>query len=247
MRAAPTGHSGPLRTPSLPIFVLLAAVWTAWPSSAKGDGVSAGEAAEPRFFIEAIDVEGTRHARPEVVVSESLLEGGRGYTEPELRDAVHRIRRLPFVLDARVRLRKGSERGNYRLLVTVDEAHRTFFGGDVVYHAFGDELDVDSGLDDELRTAATAGMRWFVGQGVVHAAVGDNSSPQVGYTRYRLFGRPGQLRITVAREDCCGERLLDSGLDPARGTWRSADSTTHAEWRSPSPSPATRRSSSAPR
>ena len=93
-----------------------------------------------RFFLERIAVEGVRRASPEVIVSESLLAEGHSYTEGELRQAVDRVQRLPFVLDAGFSLGRGSRRGHYRLLIEVDEVHAFFFGADLLYTSFDDSL-----------------------------------------------------------------------------------------------------------
>ena len=144
----------------------------------------------PRFFIETIAVEGAGQASSGIVVSESLLEEGRGYNEAELREAVYRVNRLPFVVEAAFTLGKGSERGRYRLLITVEEVETFFFGADLIYRDFGGSLAAGPAIDDALTDSITAGARLFAGQGIVFAAVGDGEDLQAGYARYRLLGRP---------------------------------------------------------
>jgi len=78
--------------------------------------------AEPRFYLQAIEVRGTRHVSSGVVVAASLLETGQVYTESELRDAVRRVDRLPFVLAADLALERGRERGTYVLVLDVRTA-----------------------------------------------------------------------------------------------------------------------------
>lgn len=183
----------------------------------------------PRFFIETIAVEGVRHASPGIIVSRSLLAEGHSYTETELREAVYRIHRLPFVLDADFSLGKGSERGHYRLLIAVEEVHTFFFGADLLYEAFGEPLAAGTRLDDEATSSLSAGARLFAGQGVFFAAVADLGDLQLGYERYRLFDRPAFLRLAYSsQEGCCTVRLHELGLDPAAGTW-TADDSEHAE------------------
>ena len=89
------------------------------------------EPGPPEFLIETITVESAHKISAEIVISESLLEEGSSYTESELRDARYRIVRLPFLLDAEFSLRKGSERGLYQLVITVEETRRWFFGFDL--------------------------------------------------------------------------------------------------------------------
>ena len=86
----------------------------------------------PRFLLESIVVEGVqRDIVRRIVTSESLLEPGREYTEQELREAVYRVKRLPFVMDADFSLRKGGERGSYQLVITVEETRLIFYSADV--------------------------------------------------------------------------------------------------------------------
>ncbi len=183
---------------------------------------------EPRFHIESVTVEGVRRASPEVIASESLLAEGIAYTEAELREAVYRVGRLPFVLDADFALAKGSERGRYSLLITVEEVRGFFFGSDLGYAAYGGALEGVS-LDDEPTAALSAGMRVFAGQGVFFAAVGDEEDLQVGYERYRLLDRPVLLRFAYAREGCCATGLQELGLDPAAAVWTAADDSDRLE------------------
>src|ERR1041385_6899964 len=60
--------------------------------------------AEERFLIERIDVRHLVHASADVIRAESRLREGERYDESELRDANNRIKRLPFVLDAALKL-----------------------------------------------------------------------------------------------------------------------------------------------
>ncbi len=182
-----------------------------------------------RFYLESVAVEGVRRASPEVIVSESLLEAGIAYSEAELRQAVYRVGRLPFVLDATFALKRGSERGRYSLLITVEEVRGLFFGSDLIYAARGDALSDASPLTGELTESLTAGMRVFAGQGVFFAAVGDDDNLQVGYERYRLGDRPILLRLAYAREGCCSTTLRELGLDPAAAVWTATEASDRLE------------------
>jgi hypothetical protein len=159
----------------------------------------------PRFLLESVVVEGVqRDAVRQIVTSESLLQPGREYTEQELREAVYRIKRLPFVLDAEFALRKGGERGSYQLVITVEETRLFFFSADVggQYDGTDERFDPE---DDRIDWGASAsvGGRWFVGsQGLVFASVQGfdtvgPSTAQAGYTRYNLFGRGGFASVAL--------------------------------------------------
>jgi hypothetical protein len=91
---------------------------------------SPGPAAAATFWIEKIVVQGVHHGSERIVVTETLLTLGKAYTEPQLREALHRVERLPFVVNADFSLRRGSERGRYELVISVTEAKPIFFGGE---------------------------------------------------------------------------------------------------------------------
>ncbi|MEM9292098.1 MAG: hypothetical protein AAGD01_10495 [Acidobacteriota bacterium] len=187
----------------------------------------------PQFFIESVIVEGARRVTPELLISEADLEGGRVYSEAELRRAASRVDRLPFVQQADFALRKGSERGRYQLVVTVKEIRRFFFGADLVARLY-DEAVVTSALETESsdsRAALLAGVRFFVGDyGVLHFAAG-GSEPGFGYTRYRLFGRRALLHLSWAEQRCdqdsevlglgdgCYSTVFSQSLDPGLSRW----------------------------
>jgi hypothetical protein len=162
----------------------------------------------PRFLLESVIVEGVqRDAVRQIVTSESLLQPGREYTEQELREAVYRIKRLPFVMDAQFSLRKGGERGSYQLVITVEETRLFFFSANVggLYDGNDERFDPE---DDRIDWGANAsvGGRWFVGsQGLVFGSVQgyDTVGPataQAGYTRYNLFGRGGFASLALATD-----------------------------------------------
>src|SRR5688572_9758135 len=94
---------------------------------------AAAQAPEPaRFLLESIVVEGVQRDAPrEIVAGESLLKPGNEYTEQELREAVYRIKRLPFMVDADFSLRKGSERGTYELVILVKETSVLFYSAQI--------------------------------------------------------------------------------------------------------------------
>lgn len=85
---------------------------------------------QPRLQIERIVVEGAKLGSEEIVLSESRLVPGQAYSEAELRQAMSRIERLPFVLATEFALRKGSKRGLHELVITVTEVSRFFFALD---------------------------------------------------------------------------------------------------------------------
>ena len=194
-------------------------LWTTLASGPAG----ASRVEWPRLHVETVTFEGLRHAKEEILLAESLLVAGRDYDEIELRDAVDRIRRLPFVVDAEMSLRKGSRRGTYELVIVVEEARRVFFDVDVLYSDFHDSplVDDDRPIGSTTSTSLTAGYRVFPGQhGEGFAAINDVGA-QFGYTHHQLFGRPWTLSVGYARRACCPLRVQPLGLDPTFGSWSS--------------------------
>ncbi len=142
------------------------------------------------------------------MLAESHLVAGRSYTETELHDGVLRINRLPFVLHTDVRLEKGSARGAYVLVITVEETKPLFvslgeirrllsantpvLGLNGVPVAFRNEL---------IRTTAnrgTVGGRIFVGgKGLLTASVTRQGVDHfsLGYTQYNLFGTNASVAV----------------------------------------------------
>lgn len=192
-----------------------------------------------QFQIETITVEGAEKISPEIVISESLLQQGRSYTESELRDARYRIVRLPFVLSADFSLRKGSKRGLYELVIAVEDTRRWFFGIDLEATRWAqpvsfDDLDTD---DWSEASGGLSGRRFSAGRhGVFFVAIGgEDGSLQLGYTQYDLLGRSILLGVSASSTDCapedrsddersgsCRTDLYELGLDPTFSTW-SAD------------------------
>jgi len=148
------------------------------------------------FLVERIVVEGVDSAAArQIVVSESLLREGRNYSEAELREAVYRVKRLPFVVDADMALRKGSERGAYELAITVESAKPVAFS--IEAFGFGDDQHFPGQDRFDWSAAGTVSARKFVGsRGLLFGSVqgfdvaGSGEIVQVGYTQYGLL-RPG--------------------------------------------------------
>jgi hypothetical protein len=189
------------------------------------------ETAEPpqepaRFLIETITVEGPKEGASNIVRAETLLREGETYTEDQLRQAVYRVHRLPFVLDASFALRKGSRRGAYELVIQVQPARWFFFDHWIRAFRFDEPLD----LEDSLRTDSSmkssfdlgglAGARLFVGRsGVLFGALDSEEGVQVGFTRYDLFHRGILASAGYSHTVCCVREVLPLALDPTFSAW----------------------------
>jgi hypothetical protein len=184
-------------------------------------------APEPaRFLIETITVEGPKAAAANIVRAETLLRPGESYTEDQLRQAVYRVHRLPFVLDASFALRKGSRRGAYELLIAVQPVHWFFFDLGARAYRFGEPLRLDphgfTSTDERYSLAFTglAGARLFVGRsGVLFGALDVEEGFQAGFTQYDLFHRGIVATAGFSTDVCCVREVLPLGLDPRFVTW----------------------------
>jgi hypothetical protein len=152
------------------------------------------------FVIEAIVVEGVKHGSEKIVVSELLLTLGTAYTEAELRQALYRVRRLPFVVDADFSLRRGSERGRFELVVKVSQAWPVFFGGSAA--AVGVDGPFGGNTEWFAQIAPQIGARvFFGGQNEISATVSGSATSQqprfdspnaffdLSYRHHNVFGR----------------------------------------------------------
>jgi hypothetical protein len=191
------------------------------------------ERLEPaRFLIETITVEGPKQAAANIVRAETLLQEGRFYTEGELRQAVNRVQRLPFVLYATFALRKGSERGAYELAIEVQTARWFFF--DQLSRGFylQEPLSVNpsnpsgASYSDDLETGlgGLVGVRLFVGRsGVLFASANSEEGVQAGFTQYDLFHRGILFSAGVSWGG--PTEVLPLALDPTFAAWSYWNST----------------------
>jgi hypothetical protein len=150
------------------------------------------------FLIEALLVEGlSSEAAQRIVAEESLLVEGQSYGEAELREALHRVRRLPFVVEAELALSRGSERGAYALTFVVTPAKPIAYGVELLgFESSRQEGGVETGF------IGTLGARKFVGRrGMLFGSVqgidasGAGQVYQLGYTQHGVFRRGGFLTI----------------------------------------------------
>lgn len=154
----------------------------------------------PSFLIERIDVRGARFASERVVAREALLTPGRSYTEPQLRAALSRINRLPFVLDSTFALERGSDRGAYVLVVSIVETKPLFVEADSVT-----EKNRHSSPDTHNEEYIRSGVRGFIGgSSLVHLSTDFDDNYEAGITQYNLFGRPGYVTLNLRWSDVDG-------------------------------------------
>jgi hypothetical protein len=149
------------------------------------------------FLIEKIVVEGVKHGSAKIVAAETLLTLGSSYTEAQLQEALQRVQRLPFVVQADFSLRRGSERGRFELVIAVTEAKPMFFGGGLDFFrqagCCGREGWTSDGYGPGL-----GGRVFFGGQSELSAGLSDFGTSSLGgtwaifnlaYTHHNLVGR----------------------------------------------------------
>lgn len=165
---------------------------------------------EPQFFIEKIDVRGTRFTSSNVVRKQTLLHEGSTYTEPQLKAAIDRINRLPFVIDAEFALEKGSEREHYVLVVKVSETKPLFVNADS-RKSFSDSGCC--GTHDFEQNTVEGGVRGFVGSTLLHASSNFKGVYEAGITQYDLFGTAAFASLRVRWSD----RRIFADITPPSG------------------------------
>lgn len=183
------------------------------------------------FLIETITVETDRKASAGIIESETLLKEGGTYTEDDLRQAVARVHRLPFVLGADFSLRKGSERGAYELVIQTYTARWFFYDRRVQISRFDEAFALGGYANSNgyaTGQSAAIGGRLFMGRsGVLYGGFGlhenleggDNESgAHLGYTQYNLFGRGIVANLTYG--GCCDNEVLPFGIDPNLTSWQ---------------------------
>ncbi|HEV2851287.1 MAG TPA: hypothetical protein VHC97_00630 [Thermoanaerobaculia bacterium] len=210
-----------MRTRTLWSIALL--LLAALPAQAQGETPETAQ--EPaRFLIERITVAGTKEAAINIVRAETLLREGGVYSEEELRQAVYRVHRLPFVLDASFALRKGSRRGAYELAIEVQPNRSFFFDSWIRAFGFDQPLDLEDetvrGDRSSLTLGGLAGARLFVGRsGVVFAALDSREGIQAGFAQYDLLHRGILATAGVSLNECCVTEVLPLALDPTFSSW----------------------------
>jgi hypothetical protein len=207
-----------------PLLLLL--LFTALPAWGQEEEPSTPRETD-RFLIEKITVEGPKQAAANIIRSETLLREGGTYTEEQLRLAIYRIHRLPFVLDASFALRRGSRRGAYELVIEAKPARWFFFDTSVHAFRFGEPLNLEEDsftIDPSMRSSTTVqglvGARLFVGRsGVLFGALDREEGIQAGFTQYDLFHRGILASAGYSRNVCCVREVLPLALDPNFSSW----------------------------
>jgi len=199
------------------------------------------------FVIERIDVD-TRRSRPAIVRAETRLAAGHSYTAAQIDQAVYRVRRLPFVIDATYTLEEGATPDALVLRISVfDEAPFNYEFGVQGVAIRGGYAVITTGLGVRF-FPAPAGTIDLTAGGVGYSTGGNGSGNfgdlGVQYTQYGLF-RGASIGVGVTTHYTHEDRLMSPRLLVAvpitqtqtlRGTYRRGgdqrqnDSILVAEW-----------------
>ncbi len=145
--------------------------------------------AQTPVVLERIEVNTGARIRPAIVRAEARLKPGRSYTKAQLDQAVYRIRRLPFVVEAHYALTSGNAPSTSVMTITVMDQERLNHdvSADIVgIHSHGGFNSVNS-----------LGYNFFTGPaGLLDAGVGASTAGPSGsfsgltlrYSAYGLFG-----------------------------------------------------------
>ncbi len=163
------------------------------------------------LIIETISVENAARFKASIIVSESLLMAGDSYTEVQLRDAIRRVNRLPFILGAEFTLHQNAASSGYELVISVRENQAYFVGAEELFEegdTFKRVIDLpnsDSGLIglNEDNQAYFAGYQVRLGDhGVLWGAGDPLDSGRVflRHSQYNLLDRDIRLEASFQLE-----------------------------------------------
>jgi hypothetical protein len=143
-------------------------------------------AQQTRYRLERIAVEGSR-VHEHIVRSEARLLEEREYTDEDFRQALYRIRRLPFVTDAIYRIEPGITAGASTLVIRILDTTPVFYDATLIGSGQKNSDHISRGVD------AVAGGRYILDDlGVIEAHVQtfdvtDGASVGLTYRAYGLF------------------------------------------------------------
>ena len=148
-----------------------------------------------RYRLERIVVENSNISE-DIVRGESRLEEEQSYTEEDFRQALYRIRRLPFVTDAVYRIEPGVTPGGTALVIRILDVPPAFY-----------EIGVDSRKTEEDTETAVYGIlggRWLLDNlGVFEGGIRDGKDEDgilagIAYRAYDIYGTGGYATGAIA-------------------------------------------------
>jgi len=192
----------------------------------------------PLFLIESIEVEGGSRAADRIVIAESRLHLMQTYGESDLRAAMARIQRLPFIVSTDFRLAKGTAPGRYALIIRIRRMTPFFLDAETNaqwVHLTRVETTPSGGFRFVSRIArrdenhVIAGARVFTGANGVLTATGErvslrNDRYTLTFSEYDLFGTRASITAIASYLESPG--AVRSGDPLARNDWHHRDNVT---------------------
>jgi hypothetical protein len=149
------------------------------------------------YRLERIIVEGSR-VDDTIVRGEARLDEEKMYGEEDFRQAVYRVRRLPFVTDATYRIEPGVTAGGTTLVIRILDVTPVFYD----FNASGTRLADGETVRDG---SALLGGRWLLNNlGVLEGAVQksdnlDGLNVGLAYRAYNIMGTGGFASLALAQ------------------------------------------------
>lgn len=170
-------------------------------------------AQETRYRLERIVVEGSS-ASEAIVRGESRLDEEVSYTEEDFRQAVYRVRRLPFVTDATYRIEPGVTAGGTTLIIRILQETPVFYRLDV------DSNRLSEGDTDNSGTFTLGGRFLFDELGVLEGTIGTTDEREdegsllgITYRGYDIYGTGAFATISLGRR--FGADVRDYEMEPS--------------------------------
>ncbi len=193
----------------------------------------------PAFLLESIEVEGGSRAADRIVIAESRLHLKQTYDESELRAAMARIQRLPFVVSTDFRLAKGTVPGTYVLIIRIRRMTPFFLDAETnaqwAHFSRAEPLPsggyhVVSRLGRRDENHVVAGARAFAGANGVITATGERVSDRndrytLTFSEYDLFGSRASITAVASYLEAPGANR--SGDPLARNDWHHRDNVLY--------------------
>lgn len=162
---------------------------------------------ETRYRLERVIVEGS-NIDVDIIRGETRLVEEQSYTEEDFRQAVYRVRRLPFVTDAVYRIEPGVTGGGTTLVIRILDETPIFYGLNVGTSRLGDG-------DTETTGDALLGGRWLLDNlGVLEGGIQKSEGEDgflvgLGYRAYNIYGTGGFASLTIAQRFQAAPRRYD--------------------------------------
>jgi len=177
-------------------------------------GLPSGEPVS--FYIETIEITGARYTGKQILLSQARLAEETRYSENELRAAIVRIKQLPFVRQASFSLRRGSQRGHYKLVIQVQENSLFFY--DLTYES---KYAEDRDNDPVESLVYHAGVRSFLGKsGLAYATYLPERDRYIGgFTHFNVARRGIFFNLEAAYSEP-DIMLFDNAVSHTGPFWR---------------------------